>query len=631
MRILATLTLLATCVATTASAPRPWTVIRGRSVMVIGTQAAKTLRGVALEIEQFRAALAGLLHSAGEALESPTVVYTFDNRQALEPFVPLYQGKPAVLGGFCHCGTGPEGSFIAVSLASDMEASRIIFHEYTHLLLRQATAHLPIWLNEGLAEYYSTFHLKNDHRQAEIGAPILPHVALLRRRYIPLAELVAVERSSALYNESERRSIFYAEAWALTHYLLLERPNGVAAVNTYITALTAGRPPGPAFEHAFGVTAAAMDDVVRQYVRRPMFRSVTYTLADRVDVEEPEPAQPIAPAEAEARLGIVQLRVGRAAEATARIEAAAAAGQEVAQAQLALGLLRIDQGRADDALAPLERAATLAPDEFNAQFTYALAVLRQTGDRAASDADPRERAYTALARAAAIHPRSAEALEWQAYAGLVLNAHIPEARAAITRAVALAPERPAYRLRLAEVCVRQGDLAAARPLLARLVAEEDADLAEAARRLLTSVENVERRHQEAAAADARDRDAQVAQNVDIDRGFRAQAYVTLRQLKRGEERAYGRLTQVDCADAAVRLFLKVGERTIAATAKRLNDIETSSFLDDKDVKVVCGARLPPDDVFMTWRPAKDLRTANPPVVGAAIAVEFVPKGAIPRD
>lgn len=50
---------------------------------------------------------------------------------------------------------------------------------------------------------------------------------------LPIAQLLAVDQSSALYNEGERRSIFYAEAWVLTHYLLLERPDGASMVNTY--------------------------------------------------------------------------------------------------------------------------------------------------------------------------------------------------------------------------------------------------------------------------------------------------------------------------------------------------------------------------------------------------------------
>ena len=64
---------------------------------------------------------------------------------------------------------------------------------------------------------------------------------------IPLPELLAVNQSSPLYNEGDRRSIFYAESWALTHYLLTERPNGGAEVNKYVTAVAGGVPADAAF------------------------------------------------------------------------------------------------------------------------------------------------------------------------------------------------------------------------------------------------------------------------------------------------------------------------------------------------------------------------------------------------
>src|SRR5450759_1650398 len=116
------------------AADRPWRLIRGQSVTVVGQQSPKTLRSIAVEIEQFRVAIGDLVRGARLPSGMPTVVYTFDTAKALEPFVPLYQGRPAVLGGYCHCGTGSDGNFIAVSLDGYGESSRIIFHEQVRVL-----------------------------------------------------------------------------------------------------------------------------------------------------------------------------------------------------------------------------------------------------------------------------------------------------------------------------------------------------------------------------------------------------------------------------------------------------------------------------------------------------------------
>jgi tetratricopeptide (TPR) repeat protein len=623
-----------------SGAPRPWSLVRGQSVIVVGQQSSKTLREVAVEIEQFKAAIGESIRGAGEPLTLPTVVYTFDDRKAMEPFVPLYRGKPAALGGFCRCGS-PEGSFIAVSLSTYSDSSAIVFHEYTHLLVRQVTQNLPVWLNEGLAEFYSTFHLRNGAREAEVGVPIPEHVALLRRRYVPIAELIAVDQSSALYNESDRRSIFYAEAWALTHYLLMERPGGVAAVNTYVRAVAKGSNAIQAFADAFGATPTAMDEALQQYVRRPAFRSAIHTLAERIAVGEPEQAHVIPDAQAEAMLGTIQLHVGRMDEATSRIEAAAAAGPGLAQTQLALGLLRLEQSHPAQALPPLEAAARLAPDDFVAQYTFALTMLQQEGDHAPTSDDQRERAHAALTRAIAINPRSADALAWQAYADLLLNTRIPEARAAMVRAVELAPERPEYRLRLAEVYVRQGDHAHASTILASLAEHADAHVSQAARTLLTQVRAADRRREANAAAAvaaayavnsprpaAGEREAGATESGA--EALAPRAYVPLRPVRRGEERAYGELTQVDCSSAGVRLFLKVGTRTISTTAKLLADVIVTSFVDDNPSPLSCGTRVTPESVYMTWRTTTGARTGSAPIVGKAVAVEFVPKNAVPR-
>ena len=61
---------------------------------------------------------------------------------------------------------------------------------------------MPLWLNEGLAEYDSTFHVDEGGRRAVVGrTPVTPTALELERRHLSIAELLAVETSSASYNE----------------------------------------------------------------------------------------------------------------------------------------------------------------------------------------------------------------------------------------------------------------------------------------------------------------------------------------------------------------------------------------------------------------------------------------------
>src|SRR6185295_8956495 len=138
---------------------------------------------------------------------------------------------------------------------------------------------------EGLAEYYSTYALDSGGTRAHIGRPIAHHVELLRERFMPLSDLIAVDTASALYDEGERRSIFYSEAWALTHYLMLQKPDGPAAINAYAVRIARGDAPGEAFQQAFGAAPAELELELRRYVQGGAFRSIVITLPQRSSVE----------------------------------------------------------------------------------------------------------------------------------------------------------------------------------------------------------------------------------------------------------------------------------------------------------------------------------------------------------
>ena len=342
------------CLAPAAGAEPRWTVVHSESMTVMGDQSANMLRDVALELEQFRAVL-GLLSSNGKpAPTAPTLVYVFGTRKAFEPFLPVRNGKPAQLGGYFQ--RNVDTNTIALSTDGFADDATVVFHEYSHLLVGTAVRSIPVWLNEGLAEYFSTFHLKAGGKGANIGLAIGPHVQLLRQRFIPLSQLLAVDQSSELYNEGERRSIFYAESWALTHYLMTELPSGQSLLNQYVSAIAGGAQPEQAFTATFGMTPAAFEPKLREYLRGLTFKAWIYTFEQRVQQEAPRPPRVLAPAEAEAWLGDLQLRIQRKDEAARRIEGAVVAAPDNAAAQLMLARLRLAQDRADEAWAPLEAA-----------------------------------------------------------------------------------------------------------------------------------------------------------------------------------------------------------------------------------------------------------------------------------
>ena len=633
-RRLLALLLAAACLASTAgAADRGWRAIRGRNVEVFGQQPSRTLRDIAVELEQFRVVLGNLVRGARQPQPLPTEVYLFDDYDAMKPFLPLYQGKPAVVGGICLCGSGDDTSVILAALSRNPDSSEIVYHEYSHLLLRNAIGRIPVWFNEGLAEYFSTFELHGG-TEAQVGRAIGRHVALLRERFIPLPQLLAVDRTSELYNEGTRRSIFYAESWALTHYLLLGRPDGPAAVNEYLNAYAAGAPSDQALAGAVGLSLKDLQSELQRYVTRLTFRAVTYTLSGRVAVDEPDAAAPIADADAAARLGEVQVRVDRLDEAMPRIEKAAAAAPPAGRAQLALARLRLRQDRKEEAWHALQQAVSLSANDFAAQFLYGLTLLRGNGAHAEPPTDRAGEAHAALARAVAIRPESAAALAWLAYADLESGANLDEARDATAKAMALAPGRLDYAVQLAEVRLRAGDAVGARQLLTPIAKSGgDTEEADHAARILKLLDDRDRRSREAAAAGAdgptpRDTDTVEVTFDDSDAVARAaqngaRIVFRLRELGPGEQRLFGDLLEVACSPAGIRFRVRSGGREFDADAARMEDVQLTAYGNTGELTVACGARVPPDRVYLTWK------AGGGGPRGTAVALEFMPKGYVP--
>jgi tetratricopeptide (TPR) repeat protein len=622
---LATLTVASSATAFAAE-PR-WTMVRTPSLTVIGDQSPATLRDVAAQIEQFRTVVASLITNADRPLSLPTIVFVFGDRKSIQPFVPLYKSKPLEVGGYFQGGS--DANVMLLSLEGFEEAASVIFHEYTHLLVRNAVRSLPTWLNEGLAEYYSGYRLEGGGKRATIGWPLAHHVLLLRERPMPLADVVAVDQSSPLYNEGSKRSIFYAESWALTHYAM-SQPDGGAAINRYATAIAEGRSQDEAFRDAFGAAPADIDKELRVYLNRSKLMVGRFEFKDKIATAAPGPPRTLTTAEANAWLGDLQRRVGRDREASERIESAVAADGSAAIGHVALGLLRLSQQREDEGLEALRRAAEMAPDDFLAQFAYGMWQLRTGAARSQGANEP---AVRALKRAIALNPTSADAFGWLAYAQMLSDGSLNDARTSIERAIALAPGRVEFRLRWADVRILQGSYGDAKALLTKLAAiKVDPDAAAGAAERLERVTRFERAEAARKAASlvpaasaGTGRDSAASNRIQPPA---SDVRLVLRKVGPDEERVHGTLVRIECTRTEVRFHVRANEddRAVVAVAKRMEDVELTQFLDNNAFTITCGVREPPDTVLLTWR--RD----DPPVagrVGTAVALEFLPKDYAP--
>jgi Flp pilus assembly protein TadD len=433
---------------------------------------------LAERLEQFRDAYS-ILAGARAIASPPIVVLAFPDHAAMRPFLPLYEDKPANLTAFFNRGSDQNLIVLALS-GPDAASLQIIFHEYTHLLLRHNEPYWPMWLTEGMAEIYATFEVRGGHR-ASIGNPIDYHVRLLEQRpLLPLQKLFAVTRDSPEYNEREHQGTFYAESWLLTHYLMLgNNPVNKANFRQLTPLLRQGQPPEQAFTNALHTSLPAMETQLRRYLERGRFESVELTVSPNLDTPRAFVTRGLTPTEVCYRLGDELLHIGRPEAAESYFMQAKKLAPGSPLPYEGLGLLAARRGQPDEAVRFLRQAMKLGPLNFLAHYTYAReqyllaagdATVRPLGNEAATEI------RTELQKSLALMPDFGPAHHLLGFFEMAQGEDLSAAEKQIERAVQLEPENQSYLLSLAQVQLARRDPAAARrtlePLRLRYVQPE---------------------------------------------------------------------------------------------------------------------------------------------------------------
>ena len=167
-----------------AQAKETWTTVHSKNFNLVGNASEKDIRQVANRLEQFRNVFGLLFPTIPLNAPVPTTVIVFKSDSSYKPFKP----NPNVSGYFQP---GEDVNYITLTSekSGDEQPFRVIFHEYVHLLVENVLgATVPLWFNEGLAEYYSTFDIKEDYRHVILGDLIANHVLYLREsKFLPEA------------------------------------------------------------------------------------------------------------------------------------------------------------------------------------------------------------------------------------------------------------------------------------------------------------------------------------------------------------------------------------------------------------------------------------------------------------
>lgn len=417
-----------------------WHAVDTTHFTLLGNAERDTMVQAGRDLEQLRAVLSQISRLQLDP-PTPTTIYVFKNAKSMAPYAHRTpDGTPRRLGGAFF--RNPHANHILIDGESPGKARALIFHEYVHFFISYNLPAVPLWFEEGLAEVYATF--ESDGRRAHIGKAVTRHLQWLRvEPWIPLEELMAVDRTSPIYNENARQGSFYAQSWLLAHYLMHGRSDDGSALGKLLHGLRR-LPPPEALRRSLNMEPRDLERTLRRYAAQDVH------LSKRLPVDASTPADSawrrLSRAETLVALGdLLAVQIGRRAEAEQHFQGALKLDPERDEAWLGLGLTAERDEDWGAAIAAYERALAAKPGN-------ALAATLKARARLSQGEDPRL-VRGALKRITRDHPE--RPLGWQMLAATYGHSSVTPAEGregirAFRKALELAPEH----LRLARALHR---------------------------------------------------------------------------------------------------------------------------------------------------------------------------------
>jgi len=413
----------------TALAASDWTLARSAHSEVYSQAGEGSARSMALLLERLHTFF---WQTAGASLDHrpPVRAIVFRSTEEYEP----YRLRPSA--GAYYMGSELRDYIVLPDLGP--RDPQVAAHEYWHLVVHASAMRLPLWLEEGLAESFSTVRIAEHH--AEVDAEIAARFRNLRGRPgMPLTGLLELSKESLLGEDRDAVSLFYEQSWAFIE-MLRTAPAYSAHFPEVFTAVASGKAAGAALVEVYGKPLAVLGADLRGWIEKRKVAPVTLpdaapettgvavvepsrlvsgvVLADLLAVSgKPERAEALyrelareAPDDPNVTAGLAGIAHNRGDDAAARQlwRRAVDQGLEDDDALYNLALLDNNAGEHEAALADLQAMRSIAPARqfaYWATTAYAANQLGRRGEAVAAADHARAYASTEDERAQAAELR----------------------------------------------------------------------------------------------------------------------------------------------------------------------------------------------------------------------------------
>jgi tetratricopeptide (TPR) repeat protein len=373
-------TAIAVCLALVGvgAASGTWVEVHSPNFTVVSDAGRKEAQQVAAEFEQFRVVYRTALPHARIDPGKPVIILAVKDPGTFQTLLPGYTSREGIRPSGIFA-PGEERHYAAVQvLDAGPNPRRNLYHEYVHLMNRLNFRRLPAWLNEGLAEFYANTSVSGG--SAEIGRPDLNHLRLVQTRpLLPLGRLLAVDHSAPEYTEKDRASIFYAQAWLLTHFLLLgDDPAYRGRLESLLDQFARGDSLYEAATQSLG-PLPELEEKLSAYSRRISFRTTVLQTTSEV-AETPFSVRELSPAQVKAIQGDFLLQTQRPVEARALLDEAVREDPQLTTPKESLGRLELLEGRRKEARNWFGKAIANDSRSYLVYYYFAMLTVEDTKD-----------------------------------------------------------------------------------------------------------------------------------------------------------------------------------------------------------------------------------------------------------
>lgn len=239
-----------------------WVLVNTEHFSIVSNTSPERAKLIAYKLEQYRYALSQLMPELVATAPVPSRVQVHRDSSSYSTSIGKSVGVTTTISGYFQPGI----DMISVNDLFNI-SDNVSFHEYIHLLNRFDNEY-PLWFTEGIAQYFETFEITG--QKVHIGEITTSKINSLKMgNLIPLKKLLAIHNYSEITRDYSIDT-FYAQAWLLTHYLMMNDNRRTQLVQ-FLELLKAGKSGEMALTAAFQSNAERLDEELKNYLTASKF------------------------------------------------------------------------------------------------------------------------------------------------------------------------------------------------------------------------------------------------------------------------------------------------------------------------------------------------------------------------